>query len=104
MRAYYKKHKEITGVDADHWGNPLNYQMLQVLTTSIEALGSIDREAIADHVRKNKFNVLQGEISLPGQILDKVYTVGQWQNGYFHGVNGVGFTEFTPVKLKTGWS
>ena len=104
MRAYYKKHKDITGVDADHWGNPLNYQMLQALTRSIEALGSIDREAIADYVRKNKFNVLQGEISLPGQILDKVYTVGQWQNGYFHGVNGVGFTDFAPVKLKHGWS
>ena len=104
IRAYYKKHKEITGVDADHWGNPLNYQMLQALTTSIEAVGSIDRDAIADYVRKNKFNVLQGEIALPGQILDKVYTVGQWQNGFFHGVNGIGFTEFTPVKVKTGWS
>ena len=78
--------------------------MLQALTTSIEALGSTDREAIADYVRKNKFKVLQGEIALPGQILDKVYTVGQWQNGFFHSVNGIGFTEFTPVKLKTGWS
>ena len=104
MRDYYKRHKEITGVDADHWGNPLNYQMLQALTQSIEALGTTDREAIADYVRKNKFNVLQGEISLPGQILDKVYTVGQWQNGYFHGVSGVGFADFAPVKLKTGWS
>lgn len=104
IRAYYKRHKEITGVDADHWGNPLNYQMLQALTQSIEALGSIDRDAIADYVRKNKFKVLQGEIALPGQILDKVYTVGQWQNGFFHGVNGVGFTEFTAVKLKTSWS
>ena len=78
--------------------------MLQVLTTSIETLGSIDRDAIADYVRKNKFKVLQGEIALPGQILDKVYTVGQWQNRFFHGVNGIGFTEFTPVKVKTGWS
>lgn len=104
MRAYYKRHKDVTGVDADHWGNPLNYQMLQALTQSIEALGSIDRDVIADYVRKNKFKVLQGEISLPGQILDKVYTVGQWQNGYFRGVAGVGFTDFAPVKLKTGWS
>jgi len=104
IRAWYKKHKEITGVDADHWGSLLNYDMLQVLTASIEAVGSIDREAIADHVRKNKFQVLEGEISLPGQILDKVYTVGQWQSGFFHAVAGVGFTEFMPVKLKTGWS
>ncbi len=104
MRAFYKRHKEITGIDADHWGSALNYDMLEALTQSIEALGSIDREAIADYVRKNKFKVLQGEISLPGQILDKVYTVGQWQNGYFHAVAGVGFTDFAPVKLKTGWS
>jgi branched-chain amino acid transport system substrate-binding protein len=104
IRAFYKRHKEITGIDADHWGSVLNYDMLQVLTQSIEALGSIDREAIADHVRKNKFKVLVGEISLPGQILDKVYTVGQWQNGFYNAVAGVGFTEFAPVKLKTGWS
>jgi branched-chain amino acid transport system substrate-binding protein len=104
IRAFYKKHKEITGVDADHWGSLLNYDMLQALTQSIEALGTTDRDAIADYVRKNKFSVLQGEISLPGQILDKVYTVGQWQNGFFHAVNGIGFTEFAPVKLKTGWS
>ena len=69
MRAFDKRHREITGIDADHWGSALNYDMLQVLTQSIEALGSIDREAIADYVRKNKFKVLQGEISLPGQIL-----------------------------------
>jgi branched-chain amino acid transport system substrate-binding protein len=104
IRAFYKKHKEITGVDADHWGSLLNYDMLQALTQTIEALGSIDRDAIADHVRKNKFSVLQGEISLPGQILDKVYTVGQWQNGFFHAVNGIGFTDFAAVKPKTGWS
>jgi branched-chain amino acid transport system substrate-binding protein len=104
IRAFYKRHKEITGVDADHWGSVLNYDMLQVLTQSIEAVGSTDREAIADHVRKNKFKVLVGEISLPGQILDKVYTVGQWQHGFYSAVAGVGFTEFAPVNLKTGWS
>jgi branched-chain amino acid transport system substrate-binding protein len=78
--------------------------MLQALTRSIETVGSMDRSAIADYVRKNTFQTVVGEISLPGQILDKVYTVGQWQNGFFHGVNGVGRTDFTQVKLKTGWS
>jgi branched-chain amino acid transport system substrate-binding protein len=104
LRAYYKRHKEVTGVDADHWGNLLNYAMLQTLTRSIEAVGSMDRNAIADYVRKNSFNTIVGEIALPGQILDKVYTVGQWQNGFFHGVNGVGRTDFASVKLKSGWS
>lgn len=104
IRAFYKRHKEITGVDADHWGSILNYQMLQALTQAIEAVGTVDRNDIADYVRKNKFKVLEGEISLPGQILDKVYTVGQWQGDFFPAVNGVGYSDFVPVKLKTSWT
>ena len=59
---YYKRHKEVTGVDADYWGNPFYYAMLEVLTQSIEAVGSMDRMAIADHLRKNKFKTLLGEL------------------------------------------
>jgi branched-chain amino acid transport system substrate-binding protein len=99
ISAFYKRHKEVTGVDADHWASTL-----QALTQAIEAVGAMDREAIADYVRKNKFTTIDGDISLPGQIMDKAYTVGQWQNGFFHGVNGVGRTDFVPVKLKTSWS
>jgi branched-chain amino acid transport system substrate-binding protein len=104
ISAFYKRHKEITGVDADHWGSLRNYETLQVLTQAIESVGAMEREAIADYVRKNTFATIDGEISLPGQIMDKVYTVGQWQNGYFHGVNGVNRTDFVPVKVKTGWA
>jgi branched-chain amino acid transport system substrate-binding protein len=102
IRAFYKKHKEVTGVDADYGGSPVYYSMLQAITQTIETVG-IDRMAIADHIRKNKFKTLIGEISVPGQALDKVWTVGQWQNGFFAAVAGVGFTEFAPVKLKTSW-
>jgi branched-chain amino acid transport system substrate-binding protein len=104
ISAFYKRHKEVTGVDADHWASIRGYMTLQALTQAIEAVGAMDREAIADYVRKNKFTTIDGEISLPGQILDKAYTVGQWQNGFFHGVNGVGRTDFVQVKLKSGWS
>jgi branched-chain amino acid transport system substrate-binding protein len=104
ISAFYKRHKEITGVDADHWGSLRNYETLQVLTLAIESVGAMEREAIADYVRKNTFATIDGEISLPGQIMDKVYTVGQWQNGYFHGVNGINRTDFVPVKVKTGWA
>jgi branched-chain amino acid transport system substrate-binding protein len=104
VRAFYKKHKEITGVDADHFGSSAYYAMLQMLTQSIEAVGAMDREAIADHIRKNHFKTILGDIAMPRQILDKVYTVGQWQNGFFVAVNGVGYKDFAPVKLKTGWS
>jgi branched-chain amino acid transport system substrate-binding protein len=103
IRAFYKKHKEVTGVDADYAGSEVYYLMLQVLTQAIESIGSIDRMAIADHIRKNKFKTLVGEVNLPGQTLDKVWTVGQWQNGFFTAVAGVGFSDFAPVKLKTSW-
>ena len=104
IRAWYKRHKEVTGVDADYAGSPQSYSMLQMLTQSIEAVGSMDRMAIADHIRKNKFNTLIGEISLSGDGLDKAWTVGQWQGGFFHAVSGIGYTDFAPVKLKTGWA
>jgi len=103
MRAWYKKHKDITGVDADYGGSPEYYAMMQMLTETIETIGSMDRQAIANHIRKNKFKTLVGEISLPNQVLDKCNTVGQWQNGFFVAVDGVGYSKFAPVKLKTSW-
>jgi branched-chain amino acid transport system substrate-binding protein len=103
IRAFYKKHKEVTGVDADYAGSPVYYAMLEMLTETIETLGSLDRMAIANHIRKNKFKTLVGEIRLSDQTLDKVYTVGQWRNNFFDGVAGVGYTQFAPVKLKTSW-
>jgi hypothetical protein len=78
--------------------------MLQMLTQSIESVGSMNRMAIADHLRKNKFKTLVGEISMPGQIIDKNYTVGQWQGGLFNAVAGVGYTDYAQAKLKTGWA
>jgi len=103
IRAWYKLHKEVTGVDADYWGSPFYYSMLQMLTQSIEAVGSMDRNKIAAHFRGRRFKTLIGEVELPGQILDKVYTVGQWQHGFFAAVDGNGFAEFAPVQLKTSW-
>ena len=104
IRDFYKRHKEVTKVDADYWGSPIYYATLQALTQCIEAVGSMDRMAIADYLRKNKFKTIVGEISVPGQIIDKNYTVGQWQGGFFHAVAGNGFTDFAQVKLKTGWA
>ena len=60
-------------------------------------------QAIAAHFRDRKFKILVGEVELPGQILDKVYTVGQWQGGFFNAVNGEGFSNYAQVKLKTSW-
>jgi ABC-type branched-subunit amino acid transport system substrate-binding protein len=93
----------VTQVDADYWGSPFYYSMLQMLTQAIEAVGTTDRQAIAAHFRNRKFKTLVGEIELPGQILDKVYTVGQWQNGFFTAVNGEGFGNYSKAQLKTNW-
>ncbi len=103
IRDFYKRHKEVTKVDADYWGSPFYYSMLQMLTQCIEAVGSMDRMAIADRIRKGKFKTLIGEVELPGQLIDKVYTVGQWQGGFFNAVSGVGFSNYSQVKLKTSW-
>jgi len=103
IRDFYKRHKEVTKVDADYWGSPFYYSMLQALTQAIESGGSMDRQAIADYLRKNKFKTLIGEVEMPGQLLDKVYTVGQWQGGFFNAVAGLGFTNYSQVKLKSNW-
>ena len=44
----------------------------------------------------------QGQIR--NQKLDRYWTVGQWQDGFFHAVAGVGFSDYKPVRLKTGWA
>jgi hypothetical protein len=33
---YYKRHKEVTGIDGDYWGNPFYYASLEVLTPSVQ--------------------------------------------------------------------
>jgi branched-chain amino acid transport system substrate-binding protein len=103
IREYYKKHKEVTGVDADYWASPLYYTFLQILTQSFEAVGSLDREAITNHLKTNTFKAVIGDVDIRKQKLDRYWTVGQWQDGFFHAVAGVGFSDYKPVRLKTGW-
>jgi len=103
IRAYYKAHKEVTGVDADYWGSPFYYSLLQMITQSIEGVGSMDLKAITAYLKSHTFKTIVGELDIRNQKLDKFYTVGQWQNGFFNAVAGVGFTDYSPVKLKTSW-
>jgi branched-chain amino acid transport system substrate-binding protein len=104
-RAFYKLHKEVTGVDADYWGSPMYYALGQVLTQAFEGVGSMDREAISAHLKSHTYQTLVGEIDVRNQLINKVYTAGQWQGGFFRAVAGVGFpdSDYVPVKLKTSW-
>jgi branched-chain amino acid transport system substrate-binding protein len=104
IRDYYKRHKEVTNVDADYWGSPLYYTFLQILTQAFEGVGSVDRAAVVEHLKKNKFKTIIGEVDIRNQKLDRYWTVGQWQDGFFHAVAGVGFSDYKPVRLKTGWA
>jgi hypothetical protein len=40
------------------------------------------------------------------QLLNRLYTVGQWEGDWFHAVGGVGYPEsdYMPAKLKTSWA
>src|ERR1019366_9122870 len=98
-RAFYKLYKEVTGVDADYNGSALIYACGQVLTQAFEAVGSMDREAITAHLKSHTYQTMLGEWDLRNQLLTRVYTVGQWQGGFFHAVAGVNYpdSDYVPV-------
>ncbi len=103
MKAYRKAHKEVTGKDADYWASPVVYASLQILEQAIEAVGSKDRKAVTAHIKANSFNTVIGPVRFNNQNNDKFWTVGQWQNGVFHGVSSTGRPGAKTVKLKSGW-
>ena len=65
----------------------------------------MDLKAITEYAKSRKFQTLIGEVDLSSQRLQWLWTVGQWQNGFFHGVAGVNVDpkDAKPVVLKTGW-
>ncbi|MGP0089296.1 MAG: amino acid ABC transporter substrate-binding protein [Xanthobacteraceae bacterium] len=101
LEAYYKAFKNATGLEADYAGAPSYYAALQIITQAIEAVGSMDLNAITAHIKANKFKTIVGELDIRNQRADKFWTVGQWQNGKFVAVNGVGYGDFAPVNVKT---
>jgi branched-chain amino acid transport system substrate-binding protein len=103
LRDFYKRLKAATGVDGDYWGNPMYYAKMQFIQQAIEGVGSLDRAAILAYMQKNKFKTIVGEIALPKRRLENFWTVGQWQNGYFHAVAGVGMKDYAQVRVKEGW-
>ena len=103
IRGYYERHKKVTGVDADHWGSLLYYTFLQILEQAMEGVGEVDRAKITAYLKSHTFKTIIGEADIRNQKLNRFWTVGQWQDGFFHAVDGVGFADYKPVKLKTGW-
>ena len=107
IRAFYKVHKEVTGVDADFNGNPLYYANNQLLTQAIEGAGSMDREAIADSHEEPYLQDLAGRIRYPQSTAQQaLHRQASGTTAWFHAVGGVGYpdSDYVPAKLKTSWA
>ncbi|HEX6692541.1 MAG TPA: amino acid ABC transporter substrate-binding protein [Burkholderiales bacterium] len=102
IKAYMAAHQKVTGKPADFWASPVTYASLQVLEQSIEAVG-LDRKAVIEHIKKGTFQTVMGPWKFNNQSIDKYWTVGQWQNGQFHGVASTGLPGAKPVIVKSGW-
>ena len=87
---------------ADYWGSPVEHAAIQILEQSIKAVG-VDRKAVLKHVKSNTFDTIIGKVDMRKQAIPFYWTVGQWQNGFFEGVKGVGIPSAKSVKLKSSW-
>lgn len=102
IKAYFAAHSKVTGKPADYWASAVTYASLQVLEQSIEAVG-VDRKAVINHINKSTFQTVMGPWKFVNQSIEKYWTVGQWQNGVFHGVASTGLPGAKPVIVKAGW-
>lgn len=103
IQDYRKRHKEVTGVDADSWASPVTYAGLEILGQAIERAGTTDKAAVVAEIRKGPFKTVIGEVDLKDGINHKVWTVGQWQNGVFTGVAADGIPGAKAPVKKQPW-
>jgi branched-chain amino acid transport system substrate-binding protein len=103
MKAYFAAHKKSTGKSPDYWASGMVYATFQILEKAIEGVGSKDRKAVIDYIKKNRFETVMGPIVFENQNNEKYWTVGQWQGGKFYGVSSTGRPGAKPVKSKSSW-
>jgi branched-chain amino acid transport system substrate-binding protein len=104
FKAYAAAHMEVTGAAPDYWASATTYASLEVLEQSIAAVG-LDREAVTEHVKSATFDTVLGDMAFNANNANpEFWTVGQWQDGVFHGVAETGRPGAKPVRLKTGWA
>ncbi|MCZ6763686.1 MAG: amino acid ABC transporter substrate-binding protein [Alphaproteobacteria bacterium] len=103
MQAYIAAHTESQGQPPDAWASGMVYATLQILETAIEAVGSIDNAAIIRYIDQNPFETVMGPIRFNNQNNQDFWTVGQWQNGIFYGVNSKGRAGSISIIPKQDW-
>jgi branched-chain amino acid transport system substrate-binding protein len=100
---FRRKLKEVTGAEPDYWGSAVVYSGLQILEQAIERAGTTDRTAVIAEIRKTPAKTVLGEINLADNINHQNWTVGQWQDGAFHGIASKGFDGAKPPIRKPAW-
>ncbi|MFN3546117.1 MAG: amino acid ABC transporter substrate-binding protein [Mesorhizobium sp.] len=103
VQAYIDMHKADLGSDPDYWASATTYAGLQILGQAIEKAGSLDKAAVVEAIRTGTFDTVIGEVSMPNNVNENVWTVGQWDNGVFKAVAAEGLgVAGDPVK-KPDW-
>ena len=103
VQAYIDMHKADLGSDPDFWASATTYAGLQILGQAIEKVGSLDKAAVVEAIRTGTFDTVIGEVSMPNNVNENVWTVGQWDNGVFKAVAAEGLgVAGDPVK-KPAW-
>ena len=104
LKAYLKRHTEVTGREPDRWASPITYASLQVLQQAIERDGKIDRAAIIKEIHTGTFKTIIGDVKLKDGLLQEVWAVGQWQDGEFYGLAPMNYAGARPaLMLKPAW-
>ncbi len=98
---YAARHEEVTGEAPDYWASAVVYSTFQVLQQSIEAVGTLDNEAIVQHVKDNAFETVIGTLDFDEDNNNAAFwTVGQWQDGAFVGVASTGREGAAEVRVR----
>lgn len=102
-KAYRERHIAVTGVAPDYWASPVVYASMEILQQSIERVGSLDRAAVSDEIRKGSFETAIGTVSFDHNVSNQVWTVGQWHDGAFHGIKAKGIDANRKPVVKPAW-
>lgn len=104
LKAYLKRHTEVTGREPDRWASPITYASLQVLQQAIERVGKLDRAAVIKEIHSGTFKTIIGDVKLKDGLLQEVWAVGQWQDGEFYGLAPVSYAGARPALMpKPAW-
>jgi len=104
LQDYLRRHVALVGREPDRWASPVTYATLQILQQAIERAGTLDRAAVLAQIKTGSFDTQIGPVRYEGNMLDRGWDIGQWQNGEFYGVASTGMPGARPVLFpKPAW-